>query len=475
MKKTEQLAGDYLLFTDGHGQFALPSSCVQEILYPHAVTPLPFVPLCIDGLINVEGNIAVQVNFAELTGQNAHSSGKELILINTGRARCALKVDGVIGRIVLQENAIQPFNPAAQAEAHTGITQIEQELLCGEAVYENQGIFIVDYLRIGRLVQAGTVVDEGVGMLGKVDDHNRLEEQEYIACLVVRTGNERYTFELNGIMEIIEAGICTPIPGAPDYLKGFHLVRDTALLIIDLPTIIGHRQLNTQDAGWIIVIERDGIRYGFLVEQIEGIEHFPLNSYQPLFDTNSHLSGLFVYNDMTTMLLSPDRIVSKEVFEVLSRYAAYHADEEELLVEQTERYLQVRICDGRYAIPIDYVKRVTQFFPMEKTHDSSGRIRGAIDIDGRIIPVLALETALTLSEFVEQGEYVIVGSHQEEWAICVDTAHRIVDIPVSQISRMSQGDSRFVNGIAHVDEQLVSLLDFSLLHNHSETNMRTTP
>ncbi|MBK8288450.1 MAG: chemotaxis protein CheW [Cellvibrionales bacterium] len=94
MKSPELITSHYLTFTSGTSCFAVPADCVQEILCLHTVTPLPFVPECIDGLVNIEGKIAVQVNFSHLHGQ-AHHKGKELILIDTGRSLCALKVDEV--------------------------------------------------------------------------------------------------------------------------------------------------------------------------------------------------------------------------------------------------------------------------------------------------------------------------------------------------------------------------------------------
>lgn len=477
MKNASESAGqqeDFLLFTDGQGTYALPSRQVQEILYPHPVTPIPFVPSCIDGLVNIEGTIAVQADMAHLSGAGHISRGRELILVETGRSLCALKVDAVLSRLSVAANAVRWFRGGEEASLGVGVDGIERELFAGEMSEGGQTVFILDVARIGRLVQAGEVRDEGAGLLGKVDDRKDLEEQEHIDCLVVQCGGERYAFELAGIMEIVEAGTCTPIPGAPDYVDGFFLLREEALLVINLLAIIDRQRAGRREEGWIVVFEREGIRYGFVVDAIEGIQHFLLSTYQPVLDAHSNLSGLFVSDERTTMLLSPERIVNDSIHAALSRYAAYHAGDGELMAEQTERYLQVAIREGRYAIPIDRVRRVTRFFPMEKTHDTSGRIRGAIDLDGRIIPVLALQYGLTLDREVDDGEYVIVSHGEDEWAICVDMANRIVDIPVSQISRLAQAESRFVNGIAHVEEQLVSLLDFSRLAEQGGNEQRTS-
>lgn len=435
--KSPELTSDYhLVFTSGTERFALPASCVQEILYPHEVTPLPFVPAYIDGLINIEGTIAIQISFARLNNIIAANS-KELVLIDTGRALCALAVDTVIGRIVLETNNTDNDND--------NITQVDPQY-------------------IGQLIQAGTVPQAGEGILGKINEQDNFEEDMYIPCLVVSANQERYAFELSGIIEVIEAGNCTPIPGAADYLKGFHLVRDQALLVIDLLAMIG-QPISILEKGWIIIVEREDFRYGFFVNVIEGIVHFPLDSYEPITENESNLSGLFVYQEQTTVLLSPKRIVHDDVFDILSRHTTLHTQDEVAKQEEQERYLQVTICEASYAIPITSVKRITQMFPMEDINDVQGNIRGAINMNGSIIPVLDMERALNLQSFFEQSEYVIVGNNQQEWAICVDTAHGMVSVPSSHIKRMANSNSGFVNGVARIDEQLVPLLDFSIMEN----------
>ena len=471
MKKSEPSVSDYLVFTSGAGRFALPATCVLEILYPHAVTPLPFVPACIDGLINIEGTIAVQIDFSNMLDHTQYH-GKELVLINTGRTLCALKVDSVLGKRSIQHQNIRPVITDEYTTFHAELDNIKPEFFIGVATQNDTTMLIVDHQRIGQLVQAGAISQDGEGMLGKVDNHDDAEEEMTIPCLIVISGNERYAFELSGIMEIIEAGACTPIPSAPNYLKGFHLVRDQALPVIDLLSLMEQPE-SEKSKIWIIIIERNNIRYGLLVNTIEGIEHFPLESYEPIVDNDSNLSGLFVYQEKTTILLSPKRIVSEEIFDILSSHANFDTENNAQVVEEAERYLQVSICENRYAIPIEHVKRVAQFFPMEQISDAKDTIRGAIDIDGSIIPVLALEKALALNHLVEQGEYVIVsnsatnhsttGNNQQEWAICVDVVQGLINIPSANIKRMQHGSSHFVNGVAHIDETLISLLNFSQL------------
>jgi purine-binding chemotaxis protein CheW len=156
--------------------------------------------------------------------------------------------------------------------------------------------------------------------------------------------------------------------------------------------------------------------------------------------------------------------VHDDVFEVLSRHITSHVSDSSNHQEELERYLRVTMYEADYAIPVEYVRRITEFFPMENISNAQGNIRGAINMNGNIIPVLDMERALNLQSFFDQNEYVIVGNNQQEWAICVDAAHGLVDVPASKVQRMhQQGSNSFVNGVVRIDEQLIPLLDFSIM------------
>jgi chemotaxis signal transduction protein len=88
-------------------------------------------------------------------------------------------------------------------------------------------------------------------------------------------------------------------------------------------------------------------------------------------------------------------------------------------------------------------------------------------LDGEIIPVLALEYGLTLPHAVIENQYVVIDDKHQQWALSVDAADRIVSVPKSLVNHLTQSDARYVGGVVQLDERLLSLLDFSVLSDHS--------
>lgn len=455
-----------LLFTNGITLFGLPSDQVLEILYPHPVTPLPFVPPAIDGLINVEGRIAVQVNLGTLTDLPSTSVRQEVLLIDTGRALCGLKVDTVLSRTPLSRSEIEPHCP-------DNLPPATRELVSGTARWMGNAVAILDPARLGRLVRPEGLSEEGTGILGRIQSDDDRATEETTHCLVVLAAGERYALPLSCLVEIVEGGACTPIPGAPACINGLFLLRDEVILVVDLATRLDRPRPSGEQPGWFVVLDHAQGRCSFAFDEVIGIEQFANHRFQPSAEKETLVKGLFIGEQAAgvqqepTLLLDASALVNDDIRTVLTSHNRDMLAQHQRTTEACLRFLQVDICGTPYAIAVESVKRVTPCFPMEAAQDHSGRIRGAIDLDGQIIPVLALEYGLALPGTVAEKEYVVIGDGEQEWVIGVESAQRIVDVPRSQVNRLTQSDARYVGGVAQIDERLVSLLDFSVLSEHS--------
>jgi purine-binding chemotaxis protein CheW len=454
-----QASQHWLLFTDGAQLFALPSAQILEILCPHPVTPLPFVTPAIDGLINVDGRIAVQLNLGTLTGTPSNSPRTELLLIDTGRALCALKVESVLARVALPDSDINNTLPDE-------LPQDIQPLVSGSTRWMGNTVAILDPVALSRLIRPEGLSEEGTGILGRVTQTEQHTE-ESTHCLVVRAAGERYAFPLAHVMEIVAGGTCTPVPGAPPYVNGLFLLREAVLLVIDLAKRLASTHQQTTAANWFVILDHEQGRCSFAFDEIIAIEHFPKREFQASMEQEQLVQGIFVSEHHNTLLLNTSALINDEIRTVLTVHNHDTSSRQQQFTESDIRFLQVNIGGTPYVIPLDMVKRVTPFFAMEATQDANQRIRGAIDLDGEIIPVLALEYGLTLPHAVIENQYVVIDDKHQQWALSVDAADRIVSVPKSLVNHLTQSDARYVGGVVQLDERLLSLLDFSVLSDHS--------
>lgn len=153
---------DLLLFEAGGKLFSLPANCVLKAFFPLAVTPLPFANdrfdgQIVDGLINVDGDIAVQINFFRLCGLETRAPEPELILLDTGRCLCAITVDRILERVTADD----------ENQRHPDAEPVEPQW-------------------IAQQVHASKIIRDGTGWMGKVAQHREppaLDTDSYIAVV----------------------------------------------------------------------------------------------------------------------------------------------------------------------------------------------------------------------------------------------------------------------------------------------------
>ena len=466
MKNLDTTTTQFLLIASGEHHFALPAACVQKILSPLPVTPIPFVPTCIDGLVNIDGTIAIQVSLATLCHHDAHTGRTELILVETGRALCALLVERIVARTELTTQDLLPTDTAP----------IDSTLLAGTASYQNQPVYWLAPERIGQLIQTSPLREGSTSALGKMSDTYRADDEATIACLAVAIGADQYAFELQSVIEILEADSYTPIPDAPAGLLGFSLLRQQTIPVIALANLVDATATATAEAAWLLVVEREGAQYGLLVNQLHGVKKFPFESFQPVIDSGQCISGIFIHEDTTTLLLSPRQIINDTMAQFLAPYVTQNRLNAASEKEATGSFLRVTLCQKTFIIPLHNVKRIVPFFPMNPLDDKTDTVCGAINIEGKVIPVLALEKMLKMTPQHSNNEYVIVGDATHDWAICVEAAQHIVHIPLSHIHSETALDTRALSGIARVNDELIPLLNPTMFSQQRlATALENTP
>lgn len=85
-----------LFFLAGGERFALDVTYVREILPPGEVTPVPFVPDTVAGIVNHRGTIFTLVRFARLAGLGADEPGA-VVLLRLPEMAVGLVVAGIEG------------------------------------------------------------------------------------------------------------------------------------------------------------------------------------------------------------------------------------------------------------------------------------------------------------------------------------------------------------------------------------------
>ncbi len=130
-----------------------------------------------------------------------------------------------------------------------------------------------------------------------------------------------------------------------------------------------------------------------------------------------------------------------------------------------------------FGVEIATVESIIKMQTITRLPQAPSFVEGIINLRGKILPVVDLRKRLNidLTEITKDSRMVVVALAGSTVAMVVDQVNevlRINDDIVEVAPAISQSvDSRFIEGIAKINEDLVILLNLSKVLDTSETSM----
>ncbi len=102
-----------------------------------------------------------------------------------------------------------------------------------------------------------------------------------ITCLRFSIAKENYAIDLNRVTGVHALTELTPIPCAPEFVKGVVRVRGRIVSAMDLRMFFGLPRKGISDLSKLVIVENDAIEVGILVDQARGAIELALDDMQP--------------------------------------------------------------------------------------------------------------------------------------------------------------------------------------------------
>lgn len=130
-------------------------------------------------------------------------------------------------------------------------------------------------------------------------------------------GNELFGFELLSVREIIRLIQVTPIPRAPDYIRGIINLRGKIIPIVDLRTKFNLERKEDSDESCIIVVDVGESETGFVVDKVASVVAFEEGSIEdsPTFtskDRTDYIRGIGKRESEVFLLLNIEKIMGDQ-------------------------------------------------------------------------------------------------------------------------------------------------------------------
>jgi len=126
---------------------------------------------------------------------------------------------------------------------------------------------------------------------------------------------------LGEVAELIEIQGCTPLPGVKPWVIGVSNLRGKLLPVIDFAQFLGGQLSAVSRQQRIVVLERQGVFVGLVVDEIKGMRHFSRDAYeannQGLEEALKPFVPGFYHMDENarTLLFSPDALIEHPSFQ----------------------------------------------------------------------------------------------------------------------------------------------------------------
>lgn len=252
----------FVVFPIGNEWYAFPVGEVGEIInHPRDISPMPRSPEYIKGVFLLRGEETMLVSLRKLLGVESSAPEQRVIIVRGEKSNFGIAVDDVKEiRWVHQEEVIP-----MERDPIKGIIALEK------------GDRLVSVLEIGKLLENEDIE----GMTDERDREGYTEEvQEMKSFVLFNVGGVDMAVPIEKVREVIEVEDPTPLPGAPEYIKGMYNLRNSVIAIVDLSRKLGID--SKEETGRVVVL--GDMPVGLMVNKLRGILKTEEENIQPVED-----------------------------------------------------------------------------------------------------------------------------------------------------------------------------------------------
>ena len=476
---------EYLLATLSGTRLALPLDLVLSVNEPAPVTPLPFCPRHVQGLVFVQDRVMPLMDLAGLLGLPARSpaSATSLVILANGDDVRALEVDHVVAMVAVDAAAVQ-----TPAEPDKATAFLAQRLSA-----RGEDWLVLDYVRLAtdtRMDAEGLIEDGALvpaDPIGLADLEERTEDTavDRIAHLLIDIGADRFALPTAIISEVLEPVDLRPMPAAPAWVAGLMQHQETPLLVVRADvllspdTLAGHVAVTTtaDSIALRILDPATGRAFALLADRAPGLLSL---SPDEIFSTDDAIAGISRYavvDDRILAIIEPLALVGERLADVerLTPQGQHNgvaqmpmpdvaAARAAAAARPGYRFLTLRIRDEFFAIDLDRVDSILSTVRLSPLPDGGNGFDGLADAGDKVVPVLDLRRRLTGQPSPDDTPPCVLLQLEGSTAgLAVDQVLRIEDVPAEDLDEVAEQSGLPVHAVARVRDRLMAVLTLDRL------------
>jgi chemotaxis signal transduction protein len=448
---------DFLCVLAGSRRIAMPLNLVLSVEEAGPLTPLPFSPPLVEGLVMALGRVLPQLPLTAVLGEESRDGGVLVVLAARDDVR-ALRVDQVAGMVQVDVETVQPIDNLERAE---------QPLISARFAALDAEWSVLDYARLAADQPMETETASGAALVGVSQDAETaaptsIDGGEHLPLLQVEISGESYAVPIAEIVEILVPGVIRSMPAAPDWVAGLVDRRGTPLLVVSAAALLGRpatREFNT-----VLVIEvSDAGEIGIAIDRAIGIERVHQADIHTVTQDMPGVTRYFVFaREHIVGIIDPASLTGqvRDHITLLVPHPEKPADETPTVEtgKSSRRLLSVRVGRELLALPLERVERIQASVLLTPLPQPGTGFHAMTDVGDAAVPVLDLRRHIADAGSAPTPPCTLVQIEGALAGLAVDQVLRIEDIPDSDVEDVATHPLLPISHVARSGDNLLSVL-----------------
>jgi chemotaxis signal transduction protein len=451
---------DFLCILAGARRVAIPLNLVLSVEEARPLTPLPFSPELVEGLVMALGRVVPQMSLAAVLGEERREGGVLVVVAASDDIR-ALRVDQVAGMVQIDIQAVKTTEKAARS-AQPLLTARFEALGAEWHVLDYSGLTFDEQMQPAEgadgaaLVAAtGEDADDAPPPVEDVDQH--------LPLLVVEIAGESYALPTSDIVELLIPGVVRSMPAAPAWVAGMIDRRGAPLLVLSTAILLGRPSTFKSTITLVVNIPGAG-EIGMMIDRAVGIERVHRSAIHIVPRDMAGVANYFVIETEHIVGIIDLVALTGQVGDAVAELAPREPDlptSTQIVVESAKashKLLAVRLGRELFALPLDRVERIQAAIVLTPLPQPGTGFHGMADVGDTMVPVLDLRRAIEHAGSDPNPPCTLVQIEGALAGLVVDQVLRIEDIPDNDVEDITMNPRLPVSHVARSGDQLLSVL-----------------
>jgi chemotaxis signal transduction protein len=448
---------DFLCVLAGSRRIAMPLNLVLSVEEAGPLTPLPFSPPLVEGLVMALGRVLPQMPLAAVLGEESRDGGVLVVLASSDDVR-ALRVDQVAGMVQVDVETVQTIDNVERAE---------QPLVSARFAALDAEWSVLDYGKLTAEQPMEAETTEGAALVGVSREEataatTTADSGGHLPLLHIEVSGESYALPIAEIVEILVSGLIRSMPAAPDWVAGLTDRRGTPLLVVSAAALLGRP--STRELSTVLVIEIQGAgEIGIAIDRAVGIERVHQTEIHAVTQDMPGVTRYFVFaHEHIVGIIDPASLIGQVRETVAALIPRKEQPVDNIPAAATgkasRKLLSVRVGRELLALPLERVERIQASVLLTPLPQPGTGFHAMTDVGDAAVPVLDLRRHIADAGTAPTPPCTLVQIEGALAGLAVDQVLRIEDIPDSDVEDIATHPLLPVSHVARSGENLLSVL-----------------